>query len=301
MLEQRTYIQTMITTVSELAKAENEIDIVTLLANAQIEIEEISYDNWNGGTYHYALYCTTDVKTYTSFADRRETIELKLRSLLVDVNKRIANEHIGIVHIVPQSSTVGSMRPDPHRPFTPDEAQKRVSLNTFLQTVSEDELIEDVLLPLFRHLGFHRITAAGHKDKALEYGKDIWMKYVLPTRHILYFGIQAKKDKLDAAGVSKTNHANIAEIYNQALMMIGHEIFDPELSRTVLVDHAFIVSGGEITKAARNWLGSKLDAVKRSQVMFIDQFDILNLFVAADIPLPSKAVQAINSDDLLPF
>ena len=35
-----------------------------------------------------------------------------------------------------------------------------------------------------------------------------------------------------------------------------------------LVDHAFIVAGGEITKAARNWLGGKLDVSKRSQAMF---------------------------------
>jgi hypothetical protein len=41
--------------------------------------------------------------------------------------------------------------------------------------------------------------------------------------------------------------------------MLGHEIFDPETNRRVLVDHAFIMSGGEITKAARNWLGGKLD------------------------------------------
>jgi hypothetical protein len=34
--------------------------------------------------------------------------------------------------------------------------------------VREDELIEEVLLPRFRQLGFHRVTAAGHRDKALE-------------------------------------------------------------------------------------------------------------------------------------
>jgi len=62
------------------------------------------------------------------------------------------------------------------------------------------ELIEEVLLRLFRQLGFHRITSAGHKDKALEYGKDVWMRYTLPTQHYLYFGIQAKKGKIDAAG-----------------------------------------------------------------------------------------------------
>jgi hypothetical protein len=51
---------------------------------------------------------------------------------------------------------------------------------------------------------------------------------------------------------------NVAEIHNQAVMMLGHEIFDPEIGKRALVDHAFIVEG-EITKAARNWLGNKLD------------------------------------------
>lgn len=70
----------------------------------------------------------------------------------------------------------------------------------------------------------------------------------MPTKHIIYFGIQAKKGKLDAAGASKGSNTNVAEILNQALMMLGHEVFDPETSRRVLVDHAFIVAGGEITK-----------------------------------------------------
>jgi hypothetical protein len=162
-----------------------------------------------------------------------------------------------------------------------------------------------VLLPLFRQLGFHRITAAGHKDKALEYGKDVWMKYTLPTLHVLYFGIQAKKGKLDAAGVNKDGSTNVAEIHNQVTMMLGHEIFDPELNRRVLVDHAFIVAGGEITKQARNWLGNKLDAIKRSQLMFKDRDDILNLFIVTNLPLPKGALPAGSSseefDNDIPF
>lgn len=86
-----------------------------------------------------------------------------------------------------------SQAANPHRPFTPKELERRSNLMAYLDQCSEDELIEEVLLPLFRQLGFHRIQAAGHKDKALEYGKDIWMRYVLPTQHVLYFGIQAKK------------------------------------------------------------------------------------------------------------
>jgi len=85
---------------------------------------------------------------------------------------------------------------------------------------------------------------------------------------------------------------------------LGHEIFDPEISKRVLVDHAFIIAGGIITKAARNWLGNKLDASKRSQIMFIDREDILNLFVVNNLPLPSKAVTSEDikdKDDEIPF
>ena len=200
------------------------------------------------------------------------------------------------------TNTVAAAYPNPHRPFSQTENTRREQLSVYLNEASEDELIEEILLPLFRQLGFHRVTATGHKDKSLEYGKDIWMKYTLPTQHILYFGIQAKKGKLDASGNPKATNTNMAEIYNQALMMLGHEIFDSELSKKVLVDHAFIVAGGEITKQAKNWLAGKLDATKRSQVMFMDRDDILNLFVVTNLPLPSKALpKNTTSDDEIPF
>jgi hypothetical protein len=196
-------------------------------------------------------------------------------------------------------------KPDPHRPFTPAEQQRRDKLVTYLDRCSEDQLIEEVLLPLFRQLGFERITATGHKDKALEYGKDVWMRYILPTRHVLYFGIQAKKGKLDAAGMPKAGNVNIAEIHQQAVMMLGHEIFDPETNRRVLVDHAYIIAGGEITKAARNWIGQRLDAAQRSQVMFMDREDILNLCTVTNLPIPGGTLKAAlnkaDLDDDIPF
>lgn len=195
-----------------------------------------------------------------------------------------------------------SVAVDPHRPFSHNELKRREQLLSYLDAASEDELIEEILLPLFRQLGFHRITASGHKDKSLEYGKDVWMKHTLPTQHIIYFGIQAKKGKMDSSGVTKAGNANVAEVYNQVLMMLGHEIFDPEIGKKVLVDHAFIVAGGEITKAARNWLGSKLDSVKRSQILFMDRDDILNLYVVSSLPLPKGAMPGIPiGDDTVPF
>lgn len=201
------------------------------------------------------------------------------------------------------TKTIISAASDPHRPFSALELKRKEQLLSHLQTITEDELIHEVLLPLFRQLGFHRITPAGHKDKALEYGKDVWMKFVLPTQHVLYFGIQAKIGKIDAAGVSRDGNANVGEIHNQALMMLGHDIFDPEIGKRVLVDHAFIVSGGEITKAARNWIGNKLDASKRSQILFMDRDDIVNLYVVTNLPLPERAITetSTHADDEPPF
>lgn len=203
-----------------------------------------------------------------------------------------ADTHCYLRHL--GTNTVAATTPNPHRPLSSVEVKRRQALVSYLDAASEDELIEEVLLPLFRQLGFHRITAAGHKDKALEYGKDIWMRYTLPTQHVLYFGIQTKRGKLDAAGSTRGSNANIAEIHNQVLMMLGHEIFDPEIGKKVLVDHAFIVAGGEITKQARNWLGNKLDASRRSQILFMDRNDILNLYVVTNLPLPTAAQPAVE-------
>lgn len=213
-------------------------------------------------------------------------------------DKQCYLRHIGTNKIVGQNS-------NPHRPLSKGEQEKWELLASYLDRISEDQLTEEVLLPLFRQLGFHRITAAGHKDKALEYGKDVWMKFTLPTLHVLYFGIQVKRGKLDAAGTSKPGATNIAEIHNQVLMMLGHEIFDPELNRRVLVDHAFIVAGGEITKAAKQWLGEKLDQSKRSQILFMDRDDILNLYVVTNLPPPANALPTParfpTLDDEVPF
>lgn len=120
---------------------------------------------------------------------------------------------------------------DPDRSLALEVLNKPLSREGYEAFYGED----DLLYPLFRQLGYHRITAAGHQDKALEYGKDVWMKFVLPTQHVLYFGLQAKKDKLDSSSVTKSGNANVAEIHNQVMMMLGHEIFDPEIGKRVLV------------------------------------------------------------------
>ena len=61
---------------------------------------------------------------------------------------------------------------------------------------------------LFQRLGFHRVSPSGHTEKALEFGKDLWMKYQLPTSHWIYFCAQIKKDKIDSNAASGSRNAS---------------------------------------------------------------------------------------------
>jgi hypothetical protein len=54
-------------------------------------------------------------------------------------------------------------------------------VSVFLDSASEDEFTERVLVTLFQRLGFYRVSAAGHTEKMREFGKDLWMKFQLPT------------------------------------------------------------------------------------------------------------------------
>ena len=196
-----------------------------------------------------------------------------------------------------RTGTDGRAEPTLNRGLSVEEMRRQERLEAYLDQASEDDLIKNVLVPLFQTLRFHRVSVTGHMDKALEYGKDVWMKHQLPTGHWLYFGMQAKKGKLDATGRST---ANVAEILNQTSMMLGHEIFDPDINKRTLVDHAIIATGGEITKQAKNWLGERLDASRRSQILFMDRTDIISLFIFHNIPLPvCETTPSIDDDTLV--
>jgi hypothetical protein len=170
------------------------------------------------------------------------------------------------------ASTAGLARP--HRPLSQDEIAKRARLVTFLDDASEDEFTEKVLVPLFQRLGFHQVNQAGHKEKTLEFGKDLWMKLQLPTGHRIYFCAQIKKDKIDSNNASGAK--NVANILTQARMALDHPIFDPEVNRKVLLDHLFLISAGEITKAARTWLVEQLDKEQRRHIIFMDRDEFLD-------------------------
>lgn len=172
------------------------------------------------------------------------------------------------------------------RPLTAEELAQRARVEAFLDSASEDEFTEKLLVPLFLRFGFHRVTPAGHKEKALEYGKDLWMKLQLPTAHWLYFCAQVKRGKIDAGGNSAGSAANVL---TQVRMAIDHPLFDPDTNRKVLLDHMFVIAAGEITRAARNWIAEHLDAGQRRHIIFMDRAELLDhsARIILDLPAPT--------------
>jgi hypothetical protein len=171
------------------------------------------------------------------------------------------------------TGSIASTGPNVPRPLTASEQAQRAKVAAFLDSASEDEFTEMLLVPLFQRLGFHRVTPAGHKEKTLEFGKDLWMKFQLPTGHWLYFCAQIKRDKIDAGGTSPGNAANVL---TQVRMAIDHPIFDPESNRKVLLDHVFVIAAGDITRAARSWIVEHLDAGQRRHIIFMDRGELLD-------------------------
>ena len=111
----------------------------------------------------------------------------------------------GKVHLRALSGASSSTGHVPKRVWSAAEKGARDELTKYLVEATEDQFIENVLAPLFRQLGFVRISVAGHSDKLLEYGKDLWMKYRLPTGHWVYLGCQVKRDKIDASAAGTGN------------------------------------------------------------------------------------------------
>jgi hypothetical protein len=196
------------------------------------------------------------------------------------------------------TGTNSSNMPQRARPLSPAKIEQRKKLSAFLDTASEDEFTEKVLVPLFQRLGFHRVSVAGHKEKTLEFGKDLWMKYQLPTGHWLYFCAQIKKEKIDSSGVGGKN--NVANVLTQAKMAIDHPIFDPDANRKVLLDHVFIISAGEITRAARTWLIEQLDAGMRRHIIFMDRDEFLDHAARILLDLKIETTELITDSDI-PF
>lgn len=147
--------------------------------------------------------------------------------------------------------------------FPPSEIRR------FLHSADEDALIDILLVPILRKMGFSCVAAKGHKDRSLEYGQDLrGFKFQLPTGHWLYFTAQVKTGSITYS--AKKSSENIEEILTQVKMAQGKRIFDFETNSYHLPDHVFLVASGAIAEGARSYLCEKLSEKDGNPILFWD-------------------------------
>lgn len=144
-----------------------------------------------------------------------------------------------------------------------------VEIRRFLDVASEDTLIEVLLVPIMRKLGFKCVTPKGHTDRSLEYGQDIrGFKLRLPTGHWLYFAAQVKTGPISYS--SREPSKNIEEILTQVRMAFGKRMFDFETNSSHLPDHVFLIASGRIVEGARAYLCEQLSDARWQRILFWD-------------------------------
>jgi hypothetical protein len=225
-----------------------------------------------------------DPRTFEAAGRDRAAAASELSAELERDNLELFADQAGRYQIRTVDGGAQTAGPLLRRVWTPAELRHREELTEYLTEAAEDDLIEKVLVPMFSQLRFSRVSAAGHHDKALEFGRDLWMRYRLPTGHYIYLGAQVKKGKLDSAG--RTRNENIAEVLAQVRMMLERPVLDPETNKKVLLDHIFIICSGKITKQAKEWLEDCLDAEGRRRVLFMDREELLDTLIGTNIRLP---------------
>jgi len=161
--------------------------------------------------------------------------------------------------------------------FIPIEQIKK-----FLEVASEDDLVNILLVPLLRHIGFDTAESKGHRDRALEFGQDIQkMKLQIPTGHWLYFSAQVKKGDIKANTKPQKNY--VERVLSQTQAQLEWEMPDSETNQNVKPDHILLIVSGNITEGAKQYIFNH-SLYRRKRVLLWEKETILRLCAKKGLP-----------------
>jgi len=130
-----------------------------------------------------------------------------------------------------------------------------------LAKMNEKQLRTQVLIPLFKAMGFRDVSH--YHGGSLEQGKDIVMWKQGDIRERVNYGVVVKTEKISGKA---SGGSSAAEVCFQIEQCFGKPYLDPVTTKEQRVDYCFVVSSKEITKEAINSIqgvlrGNNLDKV----------------------------------------
>ena len=94
-------VDEVVRTMVDIFRHQREAEVVELLESAHAWFDNTEYDNWNGGTYTWALRLEVPVPVFASAEPRLPSIEKVIVGKLGYFNKLYSNDHISEVTISP--------------------------------------------------------------------------------------------------------------------------------------------------------------------------------------------------------
>ncbi len=171
-------------TLVDIYRHQGKADVVELLESASPRIEETDYDNWNGGTYSYALMLAIPVPVFATVEARLADIEKGISAKLSVICRNLTHDHLDSVSITPLTSKSTSVGPR----MKPADAEvrhlwKEGFLRLFLSHVSAHKV---AVARLKVELQCHGVSAfVAHEDitPSLEWQNEI--ELALRSMHAL--------------------------------------------------------------------------------------------------------------------
>ena len=103
-------IDTIVSTLAELLRREERNLYAEIMSKSKVEIEETSYDNWDGGTCGYTLNLRVPIDLYATVSHNLESIEKYLMDRLKDSTRSYRGEFLERLILEPvimKSSALG--------------------------------------------------------------------------------------------------------------------------------------------------------------------------------------------------
>jgi hypothetical protein len=157
--------------LAEVYAAEGSQSLASLLRSARLELRETGYDNWNGGTYTYALTLHSQASLLSGIIRQAEKTEEELLERLKLLTRTYENEHLESVMILPE------LEPDPTAaPVMRGEEPsfwKIGSFRLFISHASQQMTQASSLALALEEYGFSAFVAHKHIEPTKEWPGEI--------------------------------------------------------------------------------------------------------------------------------
>ncbi len=100
----------LLSTVARIFAHRGDGKTVLILAESKPSIEQIGYDNWNGGTTSYMLQLHVPHRLYSQIESERDSIERSINDVVRSLIRACPNDDIDVVQIAPELEVTENWR-----------------------------------------------------------------------------------------------------------------------------------------------------------------------------------------------